>query len=88
MFYLKLPANTLHYLFNKWLAQAFFTIMEQYIKMKIQCLILIDKKFYPEKLNLIPSTIVIKFLQKRLFEFTRSISRINNTLLHKLREEE
>lgn len=48
----------------------------------------IDKKFHPEKLNLISSTIVIKFLQKTLFEFTRCISRLNNILLHKLRKEE
>lgn len=46
---------------------------------------LIDKRCHPEKLNFIPSTIVIKFLQKTFFEFTRSISRINNILLHKIR---
>lgn len=49
---------------------------------------LIDKRFHPKKLNLIPSTIVLKFLQKTLFEFTRSISRINNILLHKIRGED
>lgn len=79
---------------EKWLARPTSITMEQHIKMKIMFnfytfhIRLFDKKFHPEKLNLILSTIVIKFLQRR-FEFTQIMKVIQNTILwHKLREEE